>query len=245
MSFARRGAPGQDHRSPHPGDRRHLHAAHRPRSARHQAVPELLRGRLLLPRGSRQGLGPHQDRSHLRPRRDQQRPEPRQAARLRPDRRARRLDRADHLGASRLLRADLVRVQEERQGRHDQPKDRGDSRDAAGRGDRELLRGRPQRRLHRLRQADVPIPCHQLRGAASRLEGRLSELRDRQAEPGRRGVGDDADDHERRLRRDHRQRRPDERGRLSDRREAASGPEAARSARSRCSERAPAPPRTR
>ena len=87
----------------------------------------------------------------------------------------------------------------------------------AGRGDRELLRGRPRRRLHRLRQAHVP-----LRGEARTARRRSSGRRgyqnsgDRQAEPGRRRLGDDADDHERRLRGDHRQRRADERRRLPD-----------------------------
>ena len=42
-------------------------------------------------------------------------------ARLRPDRRARRVHRADHLGAARLQRPDLVRLEEERQGRHARP----------------------------------------------------------------------------------------------------------------------------
>ena len=61
------------------------------------------------------------------------------------------------------------------------------------------------------------------RHAEDRLEVRLQELRDRQAEPGRRRLGHDADDHGRRLRRDHRQRRSDERRRLPHAREAEKG----------------------
>ena len=61
----------------------------------------------------------------------------------------------------------------------------------------------------------VPLQRPQ-RQAARRLEGPLPELRRRQARPGRRRLGHHADDHERRLRRDHRQRGPDERRRLPE-----------------------------
>ena len=91
-----------------------------------------------------------------------------------------------------------------------------DPRDAPRGGGRELLRGRKERRLHRVGQADVPVRRHQERCAQNRLEGGLSELRNRQAEPGGRGLGDDPHDHERPLRGDHRQRGPDGRGRVSD-----------------------------
>ena len=107
-------------------------------------------------------------------------------ARLRPHRRARRGHRADHLGAARLLRADLVRLEDERQGRDARPQDRRDPGEDARRGDRELVRGRPRRRLHRLRQADVPLrgrTATARRGSSGRP--RYKNSGDRQAEPGR------------------------------------------------------------
>ena len=86
------------------------------------------------------------------------RQQPDAATRLRPDQRPRQRDRADHLGAARLLRPALVRRQAERQGRHAGPARPAQIDDQAhGGGDRELLRGRQGRRLHRLRQADVPL----------------------------------------------------------------------------------------
>ena len=60
-----------------------------------------------------------------------------QAARLRPHRRPRRGHRADHLGAARLLRPDLVRLEEERQGRDARPQDRqGQGEDGSARRSR-------------------------------------------------------------------------------------------------------------
>ena len=78
-------------------------------------------------------------------------------ARLRPDLGARLRDRADQLGAARLHGPDLVRLQDERQGRHAGPQDRRARGEEHGRGDRELVRGRRRRHLHRLRQAHVPV----------------------------------------------------------------------------------------
>ena len=82
-------------------------------------------------------------------------------------------DRADHLRAARLRRPDLVRLEEERQGRHARPARPGRSKviKLDGRGDRELVRGRRGRRLHRLRQAHVPVQGQQERQAADRLAG--------------------------------------------------------------------------
>ncbi len=191
-------------------------------------------------------LGPDQDRPHLRRRRVGRRAEPGPA----PDYDLTSVldtgERADHLGAAGLLGADLVRDQAERQGRH-----AGTRRPGAvhvKRLDEEIENsfavGR-QRRLHRLRQADVPLQGAQGRHPLRRLEARLSELGDRQAEPGRRRLGDDADDHGRRLRRDHRQRRPDERRRLPQRASSCATARSGSSARCRSSTRAPARPRTR
>ena len=78
-----------------------------------------------------------------------------------------------------------------------------------------------QRRLHRLRQAHVPLQGRTRAGPPWSLVGRLSQLRHRQAQPGRRRLGHHADGHARRLRRHHRQRRPDGRRRLPDERQAA------------------------
>ena len=76
--------------------------------------------------------------------------------------------------------------------------------------------------LRGLEQADVPLPGPQ--GQAARgVEGHLRQLRHREAGPGRRRLGHHADDHEGRLRRDHRQRRPDERRRLPQGRQAEAG----------------------
>ena len=114
------------------------------------------------------------------------------------------------------------------------------------RGDRELVLGRRA-------TASTSSPTSACTGFKANENGKpkivwqakLPELGDRQAEPGRRRLGDDPDDHGRRLRRDHRQRRPDERGRLPDRAEAAARPEARGLQGARCSSRAPARPRTR
>ena len=97
----------------------------RPRPARHQDLPELHRRRLLLPRQPRPDLG-------RRPR-----PTTSSSSRESADGQSlvkvrdydltggpRREHRADHLGAARLPRPDLVRLEEERQGRHARPQDR-------------------------------------------------------------------------------------------------------------------------
>ena len=89
----------------------------------------------------------------------------RQEGRLRPHRRV-GPRRADDLRAARLPGPHLVRVQEERHDRRPQPEDRRDPGQAPRRGDRELLRRRPRRRLHRLRQAHVPLQRRQGRQAA-------------------------------------------------------------------------------
>ena len=138
------------------GDAGRLRASPDSRPAGNQAVPELLRRRLLLPRQQGPDVDPDQDRPHLRAQGRRRRlPDP--EARLRPHAEDRRGDRADHLGAARLQRADLVRLQAERPRRDPRPEDRRAQGEDARRGDRELVRGRLRRRLHRLRQADVPL----------------------------------------------------------------------------------------
>ena len=108
----------------------------------------------------------------------------------------------------------------------------------AGRGDRELLRDRQARRLHRLRQAHVPLRRRPRNGRPrDRLEGPLQELRDRQAQPGGRRQRHHADPDGRRLRGDHRQRRADERGRLPARPSTCAGARSGSSARCRSSRR--------
>ena len=111
-----------------------------------QDVPELHRRRLLLPRRQGPHLGADQDRatSSCSPSRD----DGSTLVKLERDYDltggARRRDRADHLGAAGLLGPHLVRLEEERQGRHARPEDRQRSRSMhARRGDRELVRGRP------------------------------------------------------------------------------------------------------
>ena len=123
------------------------------------------------------------------------------------------LRRAHLVRTARLPRAHLVRVEEERQGRHPQPAHAPGPGAAAGRGHPELVHDRPRRHLRGVEPAHVSLQRAQ-RPPAGGLEGALRELRHRQAGPGRRRLGHHADDHEGRLRGDHRQRGPDERGRL-------------------------------
>ena len=164
----RRAAAGADHRPGHAGDDLHLRPADGARPAGHPAVPELHRRRLLLPR--QQGpdlwsptktdhifvLGEGADGNTLTLEADYD-----LTGVLDAD------DRADHLGAARLQRA----------GSGSSPSRtarsaRSTRRPATikvktiERGDRELVRGRRGRRLHRLRQAHVPLQGRQ--AAASR-----------------------------------------------------------------------------
>ena len=157
LPVAGRAADGADHRPGHAGDDRRVRAADGAEPAEHARVPELHRRRLLLPRPQGPDLGADQDRPHLRARPERGRPGVRAAPRLRPDLGARREQRADHLGAARLRRPDLVRLEAQREGRHARPNDRRAEGEEARRGDRELVRDRRGRRLHRLRQAHVPV----------------------------------------------------------------------------------------
>ena len=197
---------------------RQLRDAERPRPAGHQGVPELRRRRLLLPRRARPRLERHQDEPSVRASGLGGRPNHHEDGRLRPDQRA-RAGRAHQLGAARLPRPHLVRLEEERQGRNPQHEDAQDPRHPARRGHPELVHGRPSRHLRGVEQAHVPLPRAQWQAADS-VEGHVRQLRRREARPGRRRLGHHADDHERRLRRDHRQRGPDERGRVPQGREA-------------------------
>ena len=121
----------------------------------------------------------------------------------------------------------LVRLQAERQGRHARPEDRHGQGDCtldeeienSFAVDRDGVYIVSDKRMYRFSARP--------RTASRTSSGRaLPQLRDRQAEPGRRRLGHDADDHARRLRRDHRQRRSDERRRLPHRRRTCDGPEA-------------------
>ena len=179
---------------------------------------------------------------HLRAGGVRRRPGDHQGRRLRPQRRP-RLGRADQFGAARLQGPHLVRLQEERQGRDPQSAHAPDPRRAARRGHPELVHRRPRGGLRRVQPPDVPLQ-RPARRAARRLEGPLPQLRHRQARPGRRGLRHDPDDHERRLRRDHRQRRPDERRRLPQGEAAAARAAAGRLRDRRCSTPARARPRT-
>ena len=89
------------------------------------------------------------------------------------------------------------------------------------------VRRRPQCGVHRLRQAHVPPQRRSHRPPAHRSGDELPQLRNPQAQPGRRGLRGDADDPARRPGRDHRQRRPDGRGRVPHR-DAAAPPSAPR-----------------
>ena len=201
-----------------------------PRPARHQDVPELHRRRLLLPRQPGPHLGADQDRPHLRPRRERRRP---QLEKVGDYDLTGVLDAANERITSALPdfkgRIWFVSKQNGKIGTLD-PKTGADQGAEARRGGRELLRRGQAGRV----TSSPTSGCTASRpaGTARRtsLEGRLHELRDRQAGPGRRRLGHDADDHERRLRRDHRQRRPDERRRLPHRREARARASSASSA---------------
>ena len=139
-------------------------------------------------------LGADEDRPHLRAREGAD-GQARARARLRPDRRPRH----GPSGSPPRCRTSTGRIwfvskQNGKVGTLD-PKTGKSKVIRLGRGDRELVRGRRGRRLHRLRQADVPVQGDENGEAEDRLAGELPELRDRQAEPGRRRLRDDADDH--------------------------------------------------
>ena len=142
-------------------------------------------------------------------------------ARRRPQRPA-RVRRQDRLGAARLVRADVVRraVGHRRDGR---ARRRHGPRPRHGRDDLELVLGRRDgRRVHRHRRRALP-----LRGrrptARRRSPGARRTTTSASQKPGQVNarIGDDADARHERHRRDHRQRRPDERRRLRARDAAA------------------------
>jgi hypothetical protein len=89
------------------------------------------------------------------------------------------------------------------------------------------VRRRPRCGVHRLRQAHVPPQRRSHRPPAHRSGDELPQLRNPQAQPGRRELRGDADDPARRPGRDHRQRQPDGRGRVPHR-DAAAPPSAPR-----------------
>ena len=128
--------------------------------------------------------------------------------------------RAHQLGAAGLPGPHLVRLEEERQGRDPQHEDAPDPRRSGS------------ARTSRTRSPSTAAGSTSSRASGCTASGprrgkpqvqwkvTLRQLRHREAGPGRRRLGHHADDHEGRLRRDHRQRRPDERGRLPQGREA-------------------------
>ena len=99
-------------------------------------------------------------------------------------------------------------------------------------------------RLHRLGPAHVPLRRREERRSEDHLEGRLQELRDRQARPGRRRQRYHSDGHAGRLRRDHRQRASRCTWSSIEPRRSSTTSDAP-SARSRSSASTPATPRTR
>jgi hypothetical protein len=76
------------------------------------------------------------------------------------------------------------------------------------------VRRRPQCGVRRLRQTHVPPQRRSHRPPAHRSGDELPQLRNPQAQPGRRGLRGGDDDPAPRSGRDHRQRRPDGRGRV-------------------------------
>ena len=246
LPLAARAADGEDHRPADAADHRRVHAARRARTR--PTRPSIRTSPVAATSSStkRTGCGsrPRPTTSTSSARRP-----PATGFVLKRDydltAGARRRDRAHHLRPARLQPPDLVRLQGQRQGRHARSQDRRAEGEEARRGDPELVRDRRGRRLHRLRQAHVSVQGKRQRQAADRVEEALSELGDRQAEPGQRRLRHDADAHGLRLRRDHRQRRPDEHRRLPHASESSSAARSARSANSRCSASAAAPPRTR
>ena len=167
-------------------------------------------------------------------------------ARLRPDLGARRGNRADHLGAARLQRADLVRLEAERQGRDARPEDRRDLKVKTLGEEIENSFAVAEdgvyivsdKRMYRFKANADGMPRVD-------LEEGLSELRDRQAEPGERRLGDDADDHGQRLVAITDNADPMNVVVYRTQEQARQGREARSSASSRCSASARARPRTR
>ncbi len=165
-------------------DPRDLRAARRAEPARHDVLSELHRRRLLLPRRQGPHLECDQDEPSVGGRGARRGPLAGAGRRLRP------LGRvggqpADLLGAARLARAHLDRLQAgrpRRRARHRHPQDQDDH---APRADRELLRRRPCRPLHRVRQAHVPVQRRRRQPAGRRLEGDLLQLGHPQAGPSR------------------------------------------------------------
>ena len=159
------------------GRDRDLRHARRAQPARHAALPELHRRRLLLPRQQGPHLERDQDQPPVRARRSRQRPPARQGRRLRPLQGAhrqtsaspRRCPTSRAASGSSPRRTASIGVLD--------PKHRQDRAITARRGGRELLRRRPRRRLHRLRQAHVPLQRGQAREAGRRLEGRPTRTR--------------------------------------------------------------------
>ena len=101
--------------------------------------------------------------------------------------------RADALGAARRRGPAVVRRPHGGLGRRDRPAHRALSRRRPARGDRELVRRGPRRRLHRLRQGHVQVPRRPLAAAAARLALSLPQQRPDEARPDQRGLGHDAD----------------------------------------------------
>ena len=137
-------------------------------------------------------------------------------ARLRPHGRGPRR-RQDHLGAARLERPDLVRVARTGSSAWST---RRPARSGArhGRADRQLVRGRRDGGVYIV--TDKALYRFDAAPAARRTVTGASATRTRRShKPGQteRGLGHDADADGRRPRRDHRQRRPDERRRLQAR----------------------------
>ena len=130
----------------------------------------------------------------------------------------------------------------QRQGRDPQHATRRIRVDPHRRGDPELVHGRPRRRLHRLRQAHVPL--QRGRDGRPRVDWQVPYDNSGIVKPGQADAGSGTTPTilPRRLRRDHRQRRPDERRRLP---QGQARGRAAWSARCRSSRRARAPRRTR
>jgi hypothetical protein len=98
------------------------------------------------------------------------------------------------------------------------PAERRGALAAAGGKDCQLVRGRGDwRGLRRHRRRAVPARGGRRRGAGSGVARAVRELGRAEAGPGERRLGHDADADGPPARRDHRQRRPDERARLSAR----------------------------
>ena len=128
--------------------------------------------------------------------------------------------RAHHLGAARLQGPDLVRLEEERQGRDPQPEDAQDPR-RSGSARTSRTRSRSTGAASTSCRASGCTASGRA-GAGRRCSGRRTYRNSGIVKPGQAdaGSGTTPTIMKRRLRRDHRQRRPDERRRLP---EGASG----------------------